>query len=203
MLLNLNPLLYYEDDFLSNYECDKIIELSKDSLDRSKVGSSDNSHVSEHRTSSNAWLHLGSSDFVDNVYKRLEGKLLISTTQAEAIQVINYGATQEYKPHHDTFQPDEVEKQGSQRVMTALLYLNTPISGGGTSFPSLHKRVDAMKGRLVIFSTVFPGTKIQHPLALHGGEPVGMGEKWAANVWYRDTTYPKPAEKSEAEEETV
>jgi len=34
-----------------------------------------------------------------------------------------------------------------------------------------------------------PGTDSRHPLSLHGGQPVLVGEKWAANLWFRERDY--------------
>lgn len=187
MIMNLNPLVWYEDNFVTDYECDQIIELSRGSLERSQVQEASGERVEhEGRTSQNTWLDPKENDIVKNIYDRVAQKLCMNPIQCEPLQVVNYGSTQEYKPHFDTFTDIEEENaNGGQRVMTALLYLNTPISGGGTVFPELYRRVDAKKGRMVVFSLCYPGSNEQHPYAKHGGEPVGMGEKWAANIWFR------------------
>lgn len=187
MILNLTPLIYYEDNFLTSYECETIIEMSRDHLQRSKVFDKDNP-ITDARTSYQHWLSPTDS-FVKKFMEKAAIKVGIHPSQSEPPQVIRYDKTQEYKPHYDTFDLEknpELNETGGQRVLTALMYLNTPVSGGGTIFPKLSRRVDAVQGRLIIFHTCYPGTNIEHPFALHGGEPVGLGEKWAVNLWFRE-----------------
>jgi prolyl 4-hydroxylase len=108
------------------------------------------------------------------------------------MQVISYDQTQEYKPHFDTFELKHMKDQearGGQRTFTALCYLNTPMSGGGTTFPELKRTIDAKQGRMVAFQNTFNGGTIRHPWSLHGGDPVGMGIKWACNIWFRESAF--------------
>ena len=91
----------------------------------------------------------------------------------------------------DTFDPNNQGyspylKNGGQRVVTALAYLNDVIEGGETVFPNLDKSVTPEKGKIVIFHLCKKGTYEPNPDALHGGMPVTKGEKWAFNLWFRE-----------------
>ena len=73
-------------------------------------------------------------------------------------------------------------KRGGQRVASIVMYLNTPLRGGATTFPDARFEVAAIKGNAVFFSYDRP-----HPMTatLHGGAPVVEGEKWVATKWLR------------------
>ena len=190
--MNLNPLVYYEDDFLSNYECDLLVEAAKPTMQRSRVMDKNNP-ISDVRTSDNTWLHKGKEKAIDMIFAKVCSRVMLNPKQGEDMQIIRYGPQQKYEPHYDTFQQDQLDEglneRGGQRILTALIYLNDPLSGGGTSFPEINMRVDAKKGRMVVFHNCYLGTNIRHPWTKHGGEPVGMGVKWAANIWFREKEF--------------
>ena len=69
------------------------------------------------------------------------------------------------------------------------MYLNDVAGGGGTSFPKLDLEVEAKPGRLVIFHNIEDEATNLHQRSLHGGMPVGEGEKWACNLWFGAKPY--------------
>lgn len=56
--------------------------------------------------------------------------------------------------------------------------------GGGTSFPNLGFTVTAKRGRVLFFYNCRYGEYGRpDPNALHAGDPVIEGVKWAVNKW--------------------
>ena len=55
-ILNLDPLVYIIDDFLSNEECDHMIKLGNNNLKRAMVSNDKKGVISEGRTGSNNWI---------------------------------------------------------------------------------------------------------------------------------------------------
>ena len=75
----------------------------------------------------------------------------------EGIQVLRYRPGAEYKPHYDYFDPAQpgtprILERGGQRVATAVIYLNDPEIGGGTTFPTSRSRSRRSRGNAVFFS---------------------------------------------------
>ena len=136
---------------------------------------------------------------VNEVVTRIAELVEIPVANAEDLQVVHYSEGEEYKPHQDAFDPSKPESgsflgDSGQRVMTVLMYLNDVTDGGGTGFPHLDVEIKARKGRIVIFQTCKYGTDVMHPMALHGGLPVGsQGAKWAANLWFRERPFQQTA----------
>ena len=121
----------------------------------------------------------------------------IPLENAEAYQVIYYDKTQEYRQHYDGWLFDGSEKSrrnmkyGGQRMKTALVYLNDVNAGGGTKFTKLNLEVNAEKRKLLVFENVYSGTNKRHELSEHAGMPVIEGEKWAFNLWFRESNRQK------------
>ena len=111
---------------------------------------------------------------------------------AEAFQVLHYDVEEEYQPHMDTFEQDTdlgraFLGNSGQRIITVLGYLNDVEKGGETSFPNIDKIVKPKKGKVVVFQNCHAGSTSPNKGALHGACPVVMGEKWAFNLWYRES----------------
>jgi len=66
---------------------------------------------------------------------------------------------------------------------TFLIYLNTPLAGGATTFPDAGVTVHAVAGHAVFFAYPLPTPQTK---TLHGGAPVTAGEKWVATKWLRE-----------------
>ena len=75
---------------------------------------------------------------------------------------------------------------GGQRMITALIYLNDVKDGGATYFPELNISINPKKGNVLIFHNTISETTNINPRSLHAGMPVSSGEKWAANLWFRE-----------------
>lgn len=185
-----DPLVAVRDNVISPIECLYLIELAKPHIKRAGVVLDEGYKESDGRTGSNHWLKYDEDDVVNSIGQRLADIVGLPLSNAESMQVIHYGPTQEYRPHFDAFnlslpRGQRAAKWGGQRLVTALVYLNQPESGGSTEFPKLGIKVPALPGRMVIFHNTSEDMSGPHPNSLHAGMPVEAGEKWAFNLWFR------------------
>lgn len=189
--LSLEPRVYTIDKFISDTECSHMIARATGAgMKRAFVAGAGEGIVSEGRTNTVCWLDHTADAATSRIAERVAGLIGLPLSHSERFQLIYYGKGAEYRPHFDAFDPEtpagkRTWKQGGQRLITALGYLNTPKKGGGTVFPKLGLSVPAEKGKLVVFHNCEAGTIVRHAKSLHGGAPVEAGEKWAFNLWFR------------------
>jgi prolyl 4-hydroxylase len=173
-------------NFLTNEECDKIIELSKGNMFSSKVYSqNEDLYDNKIRISQQTWLNDNDS-FIKDLSNKIKSYTNTNNNYLEELQVVNYKPGGFYKPHYDACVGNKttcerMNKEGP-RYLTVLIYLNDNFEGGETIFPKINKSVKPEKGKAVIFQNVDDNGAIINQ-ALHGGEPVKNGEKWIANKW--------------------
>jgi len=184
-----SPFVFYRDSFLSPVECEHIINMARGRLKRARVSLDTSGDVIEGRTGFNCWLAYESDLTLSAIGTRVAEYLGLSLANAEAMQVIYYNESQEYRPHYDAYDLSTVKgkrcsKRGGQRLITALGYLNTVPVGGETRFPKLDFSVAPVAGRMVFFQNTDVDTSLPAPLSLHAGMPVKKGEKWAFNIWF-------------------
>ncbi len=197
--LSETPRIYRLPNFLSNGECEHLIDLAKDSLTPSMVvdnnDQSGNGILSPARTSKGYFLEEKDRD---ETVRKIE-KLIAEVTgmpveNGEPLHVLRYPLKGEYQPHHDYFDAHSdggkaALNRGGQREVTVIMYLNTPQKGGETSFPKTSVQpVTAKKGDAVFFHNVLP-SGVEDLLTLHAGNPVLEGEKWIATRWIRKNSF--------------
>jgi prolyl 4-hydroxylase len=175
------PLIVILGNVLSHEECDELIRLSKDRLQRSKIGNS--REIDELRTSSSTFFHEGENDVVTRIEKRVSQIMNIPTQHGEGLQILNYKIGQEYKAHFDFF-TSKNNIVNNPRISTLVMYLNDVENGGETYFPKLNFSVSPQKGMAVYFEYFYNDVTLNE-LTLHGGAPVIIGDKWAATQWMR------------------
>nr|WP_106779311.1 2OG-Fe(II) oxygenase [Lysinibacillus timonensis] len=175
------PLVVVLGSVLDDEECEALIELSKERLQRSKIGST--KEVSDVRTSSGAFLTDVKSDILARVEKRVSTIMGIPLDHGEGLHILNYKPGQEYKEHYDYFAPTSKAAKNN-RISTLVLYLNDVEEGGTTFFPKLNLTVCPQKGMAVYFE-YFYNDPMLNELTLHAGTPVVKGEKWIATQWMR------------------
>ena len=196
-ILSVDPKVYTIDNFISTDDCEYIINISKNNIKQALVSGSKEGYVSQGRSGSNCWIKHDYDDVTKRIADTISELVGIPLENAEAFQVIHYDLEQEYKQHYDGWLFDGSEKSkrnmkfGGQRMVTALAYLNTVPSGGGTKFTRLKKEVKSEKGKLLVFSNVYDGTNKRHNLSEHAGMPIIEGEKWAFNLWFREKSRKK------------
>jgi prolyl 4-hydroxylase len=173
------PLIMILENVLSHAECDALIALAKNRLQRAKIGKS---HVeSDIRTSSSMFFEESENVWVNKVEARVSELMNIPVSHAEPLQILHYNPGEQYRPHFDYFTSDHVV---NNRISTLVMYLNDVEEGGETYFPSLHFTVTPKKGSAVYFEYFYNDHGLNE-LTLHGGNPVAVGEKWVATQWMR------------------
>lgn len=184
-----HPRIAVFRNLLSEAECDALIALAQPRLSRSEtvVNRTGGSEVNAARTSQGMFFGRGEGELVTAIESRIAALLNWPVERGEGLQVLRYGVGAEYRPHFDYFDPAQpgsqaILKRGGQRVGTVLMYLNTPESGGATTFPDAGIEVQALRGTAVFFAYGQPSPLTR---TLHGGAPVLSGEKWVATKWLR------------------
>ncbi len=177
------PLIVVLDNVLSDQECNKLIEFSKDNLKRSKISSSGEGEVNDIRTSSSMFFQGNENDILEKLEKRISAIMCIPIEHAEGIQILKYTPGQEYKAHFDFFNSASKAAKNN-RISTLVIYLNDVEEGGETYFPKLNLSISPKKGSAVYFEYFYNNEELNE-LTLHGGAPVIKGEKWVATQWMR------------------
>jgi prolyl 4-hydroxylase len=175
------PLIVILGNVLSDEECDELIRLSKDRMQRSKIGNT--REVDNLRTSSGMFFHEGENDVVTRIEKRLSQIMNIPVEHGEGLQILNYKIGQEYKAHFDFFSSAN-KPVSNPRISTLVMYLNDVEHGGETFFPKQNLSVSPQKGMAVYFEYFYDDHALNE-LTLHGGAPVTNGDKWIATQWMR------------------
>ena len=197
-IISNDPLIRIYDNFITNEECEFIINVSKDNMKRAGVSdSSIDRHTYKGRTNESYWIPLDKYELMKQLAIRISKTIGLSNYKNfENFQVIHYLKNQEYKYHYDAYDITEKEKykqycaERGNRLMTVLCYINDVKKGGGTGFDSLTNDPDELivepkKGRMVVFQNVHLDGSL-HTKSRHAGLPVEEGEKWAFNLWVRE-----------------
>ena len=191
---NNTPTIVVEDDVLSPALCERIISLATNQGLGDNLIIRDGKYTQdEARTSKGAYFSYGNNDILDSVIEALSGMCGLPPTRLEPVSIQRYQPGQEYKPHYDAFLPDEKGKmpksakvkEGGNRCVTMITYLNSVQDGGGTVFPVLGFAIQAVQGRVLMFGNL-DEHKIPHPSSLHMGLPPENGDKWILTFWFRE-----------------
>jgi len=196
MLLTLTaPRIILFGNLLSAEECDEMVTLSRDKLERSSVVNNETGSydIHPHRTSYGTYFNRGENELIRRIESRIAELVQFPLEHGEPIQILHYERGGEYKPHFDYFDPkqpgnEQVLTQGGQRIATLIMYLNDVEAGGSTVFPEVGIDVLPRKGNAVYFA-YYAENGVLDPRSLHGGSPVGGGEKWIATKWFREGNY--------------
>ncbi|HRI11016.1 MAG TPA: 2OG-Fe(II) oxygenase [Nannocystaceae bacterium] len=189
-----DPLIHRLDDLLTPAECAHVIAAASPAMRRSQVSGATGGTFSAGRTSERTWLRHDTDPTIRALVDRIAAVVGLPSGHAEPLQVIHYGAGQEYRGHFDAYDLS-TEKgrlytaRGGQRLVTALVYLNEVEAGGETAFPRLGLRVSPRPGTLLIFHNCVEGTTTVDPRSYHLGAPPERGEKWAFNLWFHERDY--------------
>jgi prolyl 4-hydroxylase len=126
--------------------------------------------------------------------KRIEAKIGALTgldpAYGESIQGQRYAPGQQFKAHHDYFEPDsphwpEQERMGGQRTWTAMIFLGGPERGGQTVFSLAKLKVSPRPGTLLAWNNLDTAGR-GNPYTLHQGSPVEAGTKYIITKWFRE-----------------
>lgn len=180
------------DNFITDDECDYIINLSTPLFERSLFLYGDKRVLDERRTSYSAELHTFPDDPVlIRITKRASELLKIPQNHFEHFQCLSYDTNQEIDHHYDVFDENseggkKIIAEGGQRKITMFAYLNDGYEGGTTYFPDLDLMITPKKGRVLIFNNLDDNGNLLKKAAWHGGLPVTRGRKFGMNMWVHD-----------------
>lgn len=179
-------------NFLTPEERNYILAYAEPRFEESRMVTGTDNSV---RKSQTAWIERD-DPVVTNIIQRVCQLSNMPFENAEKMQVVKYGPHGYYNPHYDASCDDtpesiEFEKNGGQRLLTVLCYLNDDFEGGATQFPNLNQDFKMpVDGALFFYSLQRPDSGNQcHPLSLHAGMPVTRGEKYICNIWIREREY--------------
>jgi len=190
------PRVLYTRHFLTDEECESVVNMSLPYFQRSQVAAYDKGQqgatklniVDNARTSSGTWISRLNMNFVIRKFtKRISHWSQLAPDHGEDIQVLEYKIGQEYKPHVDYFDPKYYEhflQNGGQRIASVLCFLNDVPAGGETIFPYVNLKVKPKKGAAILWYNAFPNGTLDATSA-HGGAPVMEGVKYVAIQWMR------------------
>jgi prolyl 4-hydroxylase len=177
-----SPRLLLLDGVLDDDECDALIRTATPRLQRSRTISASYVGASEVRTSHQAFIDPYEDACCQHVDARLHALFDWPRAAGEPLQVVRYEPGEEFRPHHDFFDPGSPQdRPGTQRVATVICYLNRPPRGGQTRFPDVGLEIVPRRGAALFFSYELPSPSSR---TLHAGLPVLEGAKWIATKWF-------------------
>jgi prolyl 4-hydroxylase len=190
--LHADPAVWVFDGFASRSETAALRAAAVDLLKPAQLSGAMSGYLGAGRTGENCWVRHDHGPVIKRLAMRVSDLVGLPLNQAESFQVVHYGPGQEYRAHYDAWDASTESgrrcmARGGQRLVTTLLYLNDVEAGGATGFPQLALEVQPVAGTLLLFHNCgWDTTSRPHPSSLHGGLPVVAGEKWAANLWFRE-----------------
>ena len=191
---NNTPTIVVEDNVLSPDLCEHIINLAENKGLGDNLINRNGKYIQDKaRTSKGAFFDYGDNNVLDGVIEALSDMCGLPPTRLEPVTIQRYQPGQEYKPHYDAFLPNEMGempesskiKEGGNRCVTMIAYLNDVRDGGGTVFPVLGLAIQAVQGRVLMFGNL-DENKVPHPASLHMGLPPENGDKWIITFWFRE-----------------
>jgi prolyl 4-hydroxylase len=196
-----DPPIYEIKEFLDKAACDRLIRCALNGRGHQQTSLTFGS-LNVERTST-SW-HMSNKDvkeILDKVEK-LTGDAIfdydvndfstnalfktgVHSNRYESTQIVRYNEGQQYTFHLDCLPTEEATTslQGN-RVATFLLYLNTPLSGGCTSFRDLNLDIAPEQGKALLFFPCFAdGTPDVR--TVHAGT-MAEDPKFIAQIWIRE-----------------
>ena len=174
-------------DALTKDECENIINFSKEWFFKQPLLSG-----GEGRTSSQCFIEKKAPivSKIESFTKKILGSPIENQEQAS---VIRYEKGQQYRDHWDYFHPQlhpkeyesfVIAKNNSNRIATAMFYLNDNFEGGETFFPRIDFKIKPELGTCVTWVNFFENGEFNEE-SLHAGLPVINGEKYISTKWVR------------------
>lgn len=191
------PRIRTIDQFAAPAECRWLIDRAQSRISPALVVDSAGRQVVDPvRTNRGAQFLLHDMDVVLEVIRtRISLAVRMPVPLFEPTQVLHYAVGEEFKLHHDYFDPNDVDRPREvghgQRIATCLIYLNSGFEGGETEFPAIDLRYRGQVGDAIFWANVEVDGRPDRN-TLHAGLPPTAGEKWVLSQWIRDRT-PEPA----------
>lgn len=178
--------LYIVDNFLSQEECSKIVDIMCEHLEFSTL-TNDLEPDQYYRTSKTCNLSQLNNPFIDEIDQRICRYLGINSHFTEGLQAQYYTVGEEFKAHTDYFEAVDWEKHCSvqgQRSYTFLIYLNDTEEGGETKFTEIDQTFFPKTGTAVIWNSLNVDGTV-NPATMHWGMQVKKGFKAIITKWFR------------------
>lgn len=178
--------LFAVGQFLTPAECDQMIALIDSVARPSTVYSG--VQGPDYRSSYSGDVER-SDPFVMMIERRIDDLIGLPHEWGETVQGQRYTPGQQFQDHNDWFHTtsdywQQEAKQGGQRSITTMIYLNDVAAGGATDFPRLGVSIAPQRGALLIWNNMLSdGTPNEN--TLHAGRPVVEGVKYIVTKWYR------------------
>lgn len=179
-------LLSYTElrDVLSEEQCERLITMFGDRVQRSMVGNAVYRTRSSIRTSSSLKIeHAELPQDVREVLSALVAKwTALPIENQERWEIIRYREGEHFGPHYD-FYPRR-RKGNDPRLFSVATTLRAPLVGGALVFPTAGLRFEPERGKLVMWrNTNLDGTLAKE--SSHASLPVMAGTKWSLVTWVR------------------
>lgn len=184
------PNIYAQENFLSEEECQIIINNVSDRLKSSTVSNKEGGRdLNNARTSSDA-------KFDEKAFPKLANKIRLFISEItqlpienqEILHVLKYETGQQFATHHDCWlNKSKYTDYGGQREYSISLYLNEGFKGGETRFPLINLDVIPKTGMLVIWNNMI--NSVVNLMMMHSGQPVIEGTKWMMPIWIRENKF--------------
>ncbi|MEM7596861.1 MAG: 2OG-Fe(II) oxygenase [Pseudomonadota bacterium] len=192
-LYSVHPLVGCIDGFVDDDALDEIeAALAHRTLEPARVARLDGHAVDEKRVATQSKIPHDSLPPIDAVTEKVGALFRLKPSLCEYPEFIRYEQGGEYKLHFDSALGGTMTGQGSdpaihsQRILTAILYLNDDFEGGATSFPRLDVNLTPKRGTLAFWQNTKHGSAKVHHLSMHQGCPVTKGVKRIVSFWFRD-----------------
>ncbi len=194
--LSQDPRVAEQKAFASREECAHLRYVSAASLAEPKEYTGDTVNGAFETLHFRGQAHNMGAMFSDTVVRLLEHRIAAALDwhmdAIEPCSVIAYQPGQDYNWHADFFSDEQMNANremghdpGGQRVITFLLCIHAPSSGGGTVYRHNGLTVRHELGKAAIHYNVTADGK-PDPHSLHCGLPVGDGEKWLLRTTLRE-----------------
>jgi prolyl 4-hydroxylase len=141
------------------------------------------SKIRKSRTSGQFWFSDRLNTCLAGIEARLSELLQVSPKHFEEWQATRYGIDDHFDFHVDCGNWEH--SAPGERKRSFLIYLDTPLKGGETSFRALNKTIAAVAGRVLIWNNLLPSGKCNFSM-IHAGLPVEEGTKTILVSWERE-----------------
>jgi prolyl 4-hydroxylase len=137
-------------------------------------------------TAQERWFSAPMHAILRRTERRLQAMFGVAPAELESWQATTYPRGGTFYYHLDAGYWDG--HHAGDRILTFLLYLTTPIKGGGTHFRALDVEVEAKAGRLLVWDNLFPDGRCNHRM-IHSSVPLLQGKKTTLISWQRQKRY--------------
>lgn len=195
-LLSVNPILGFIESFVDAETIRRLeADLSEMHLAPAEVAGAAGPVQDSKRIALTRKILPSLSDEIDKLLDQVAAVFQMKPELCEHPELISYQTGGEFKRHFDAGlsgvmpYPDPERFEPSQRVFTAVLYLNDDFVGGETVFPRLDVTITPKSGRLVFWQNTNIGSLKVHPMSMHQGAPVEDGNKRIISFWFRNRSW--------------